>query len=110
MRARSWRRLYRGRRVGVSGWQLALLCAAGFFAGAIDAIAGGGGLITLPVLLAAGLPEHLALGTNKGQSVFGAAAALTRYARAGLVDWRQALAAFPAGLVGSLLGALLVLG
>jgi uncharacterized membrane protein YfcA len=54
----------------------ALLALVSLAAGTVDAIGGGGGLLTLPVLLAAGLPPHLALGTNKGQSVFGAAAAL----------------------------------
>ncbi len=88
---------------------LALLVAASFAAGTIDAIAGGGGLITLPALLAAGLPPALALGTNKGQSVFGSGAALLRYARAGLVDGRLARVTFPAGLLGSFAGAALVL-
>lgn len=78
-------------------------------AGGIDAIAGGGGLLTLPALLATGLPPHLALGTNKGQSVFGSGAALVRFARAGLVDRQRGLVSFPAGLVGSFLGAALVL-
>jgi uncharacterized membrane protein YfcA len=82
---------------------------ASFVAGTVDAIAGGGGLITLPALLAAGLPPALALGTNKGQSVWGSGAALIRYARAGLVDGRVARVTFPAGLVGSLSGAALVL-
>jgi len=88
---------------------LLLLVLASFVAGTVDAIAGGGGLITLPALLAAGLPPALALGTNKGQSVFGSGAALLRYARAGLVDGRVARVTFPAGLVGSLGGAALVL-
>lgn len=88
---------------------LALLTLAAFMAGVVDAIAGGGGLITLPALLAAGLPPQLALGTNKGQSVFGALAAMLRYGRAGLLDPRQGVLTFPAGLVGSLLGAALVL-
>ena len=79
---------------------LALLVVASFVAGTVDAIAGGGGLITLPALLAAGLPPALALGTNKGQSVFGSGAALLRYARAGLVDGRVARVTFPAGLAG----------
>ncbi len=78
-------------------------------AGSIDAIAGGGGLLTLPALLATGLPPHLALGTNKGQSVFGSGAALARFARAGLVERRRAWVSFPAGLAGSFLGAALVL-
>ncbi len=88
---------------------LALLVVAAFVAGTVDAIAGGGGLVTVPALLAAGLPPAAALGTNKGQSVFGSGAALLRYARAGLVDGRVARVSFPAGLVGSLGGAALVL-
>jgi len=86
-----------------------LLALAAFAAGAVDAIGGGGGLVTVPALLAAGLPPALALGTNKGQSVFGSGAALLRFARAGLVDGRMARVTFPCGLAGSLAGAALVL-
>lgn len=89
--------------------ETALLCLAAFFAGAVDAIAGGGGIITVPALLAVGLPPHFALGTNKGQAVWGSAAAIVRYARAGLLDRRAALRSFPLALLGSALGALLVL-
>jgi uncharacterized membrane protein YfcA len=89
----------------LSTLDLALLVAAALAAGVVDAIAGGGGLLTVPALLAAGLPPQLALGTNKGQSVFGSASALARFARAGLVDPRRAAAGFPAGLAGSLAGA-----
>ncbi|HEX9241830.1 MAG TPA: TSUP family transporter [Anaeromyxobacter sp.] len=88
---------------------IALLVLVALVAGTIDAIAGGGGLVTLPVLLAAGLPPHLALGTNKGQSVFGSFAALVRYSRAGLVDPGRAKLTFPLGAAGSLAGAALVL-
>jgi uncharacterized protein len=88
---------------------LLLLVLAAFFAGAVDAIAGGGGLIMVPALLAAGLPPHLALGTNKGQSLFGSFAAAIRYGRAGLVDWGLARATFPTAFLGSLAGAALVL-
>ena len=52
----------------------------------------------MPALLAAGLPPHLALGTNKGQSVWGSGAALVAFWRAGRVDRKQALFAFPLGL------------
>jgi uncharacterized protein len=78
-------------------------------AGVVDAVAGGGGLVTVPALLAAGLPPHLAVATNKGQSVFGSGAAMLRFARAGMVDRARARVAFPAGFVGSLLGAALLL-
>jgi len=88
---------------------LLALAGVAFAAGVVDAIAGGGGLLTVPALLAAGLPPHITLGTNKGQSVFGSGAALIRYARAGLVDRRRALICFPAGLAGALGGAWLVL-
>lgn len=93
----------------VTPTETALLCLATFVAGAVDAIAGGGGLITVPALLAVGLPPHVALGTNKGQSVWGSAAAIVRYSRAGLIDRRSALRSFPLALAGSALGALLVL-
>ncbi len=89
--------------------EIAVLASVALAAGTIDAVAGGGGLLTLPALLAAGLPPHLALGTNKGQSVFGSFAALVRFARSGLVDPRRALITFPLGFAGSLAGAALVL-
>ena len=89
--------------------ETALLCLAAFVAGAVDAIAGGGGIITVPALLAVGLPPHFALGTNKGQAVWGSAAAIVRYAREGLLDRGAALRSFPLALLGSALGALLVL-
>jgi uncharacterized membrane protein YfcA len=88
---------------------LLVLVAAAFVAGALDAIGGGGGLIMVPALLAAGLPPHLALGTNKGQSFFGSLSAAVRYARAGLVDGRRARVTFPAAFVGALGGTALVL-
>lgn len=86
-----------------------VLALAAFIAGAVDAVAGGGGLITFPSLVSAGLPPHLALGTNKGQSVFGSFAALTAFTRAGKVDRQRAPFAFVMGFTGSLLGAELVL-
>jgi uncharacterized membrane protein YfcA len=92
---------------GVS--EIALLTAVALAAGTVDAIGGGGGLLTVPAFLAAGLPPHLALGTNKGQSVFGAFAALVRFDRAGLVDRPRARIMFPLGVLGSLAGAALVL-
>jgi uncharacterized protein len=66
-----------------------LLFLAGLSAGIVDAIAGGGGLITLPALLSTGLPAPLALGTNKLGSVFGTASATWSFARRGAVDVRE---------------------
>lgn len=87
----------------------AALVSVALVAGFVDAIAGGGGLLTLPALLAAGLPPHVALGTNKGQSVFGSGAALVGFARAKLVDRATAPIAFGCALVGSFAGARLAL-
>jgi uncharacterized protein len=88
---------------------IVVLAVTALFAGTVDAIAGGGGLITLPALLAAGLPPHLALGTNKGQSWCGSGSALFAFWRAGRVDRELAQLAFPLGLAGSALGARLVM-
>jgi uncharacterized protein len=87
----------------------ALLCGAAFTAGTIDAIAGGGGLITVPALLASGLPTHVVLGTNKGQSTWGSLAAMVSYWRGGAIDRERVARSFIAGFVGSLAGARLVL-
>jgi uncharacterized protein len=101
--------VYRARPVHVSTWATAGLVLAAFVAGAVDAVAGGSGVIAVPALLAAGLPPHLALGTNKAQGVFGTFASTLRYARAGLLDRKRARLTFPLGLAGSLCGAALVL-
>lgn len=79
--------------ISLPGYVIAM--AGGLVAGTIDAIAGGGGLITIPTLLAIGLPPHLALGTNKVQSTVGVATAMLRYRHGGLVrirDWKRAIA------------------
>ena len=68
---------------------LALLLVAGLSAGFVDAVAGGGGLITLPVLLGVGLPPQMVLGTNKMQACFGTLLAVRRYAKAGFVTWKE---------------------
>jgi uncharacterized protein len=61
----------------------------GLSAGFVDSIAGGGGLIAVPVLLAAGVPPHLALGTNKLQSSFGSSTAAFNYGRLGLINFSE---------------------
>lgn len=82
-----------------------LLIAAAFVGGFVDAIAGGGGLITVPALMLAGLPPAQALATNKVQAVFGAATSALGYAARGLVDlksqWRAALIAGAGGVAGA---------
>jgi uncharacterized membrane protein YfcA len=88
---------------------IALLVFAGFCAGLVDAIAGGGGLITVPALFATGLPVPLALATNKGQASFGAVSSFLSFWKRGEIDKPRALRGFFGGLVGSLAGALLLL-
>lgn len=78
-----------------------LLFAAGLAAGVVDAIAGGGGLITLPALLGLGVPAPLALGTNKLGSTFGSFSATRSYVRHGAVELRECVA----GIVWTALGA-----
>lgn len=65
---------------------LTLVCVCSGF---IDAIAGGGGLLTVPAMLFAGIPPINTLATNKLQSVMGTAIACRNYARAGMIDWRR---------------------
>ena len=89
-------------------WAYPLLFAAGFSAGLVDSIAGGGGIISLPVLLNLGLPPQLALGTNKFQSSFGSVAASWQYARRGLVALRDCRVGILFTLAGASLGALSV--
>lgn len=87
---------------------LLLLCSVAFVAGYIDAIAGGGGLLTVPALLTAGLPPHVVLGTNKLAATFGSLTASVTYYRKKLFDpyyWRHSLL-FTA--IGALIGTLVV--
>lgn len=84
---------------------LLIVCPLVFLAGVVDAVAGGGGLISLPAYLLAGLPAHLASGTNKCGNVFGTLLATGRFLRRGQVHTLSALSAAPAALVGSWMGA-----
>lgn len=89
----------------ISLWMIAALVGVAFFAGAIDAIAGGGGLLVLPALLLAGLGPLEALGTNKMQGLFGTGSATVTFVQKGHLDlkseWPYALLCF----LGSVMGA-----
>lgn len=87
---------------------LAALTLVATLAGFIDAIAGGGGLITLPALLMAGVPPASAIATNKLQGTFGVAAASVNYWRAGEVALAPLRGAILATAVGAALGAVAV--
>jgi uncharacterized membrane protein YfcA len=86
-----------------------LLCGAAGCAGFVDAVAGGGGLITVPALLSFVPSPHLALGTNKGQAVFGAISSAASFWRGKGVDEGRAPLAFACGGAGAVAGALLQL-
>src|SRR3982751_4302514 len=85
-----------------------MLVAVAGLAGFVDAIAGGGGLLCVPALLAAGLPPVAVLATNKLQSTFGTATACFNFARKGHVDFRSMALPVAGALLGSALGALIV--
>jgi uncharacterized membrane protein YfcA len=82
-----------------------LLFGFGFLAGFVDSIAGGGGLISLPVLLSVGLPPQTALGTNKLQGSFGAFSAAYNYVRKGKMPFRELLPGIGFTFLGALIGA-----
>jgi uncharacterized membrane protein YfcA len=84
------------------------LAGAGFLAGFVDAIAGGGGMIALPALLSAGLPPVAALATNKMQSVAGTGMAAITYWRRGFVNIKALIPAICLTYAGSLIGAFIV--
>lgn len=89
-------------------WHWPLLFATGLAAGFVDSIAGGGGLITLPVLLSFGFDPRTALGTNKLQATFGSGSAAWHYAKAGAVEVRDCTRGFVITFVAAMLGSLAV--
>jgi len=82
-----------------------IVCPLVFLAGFVDAIGGGGGLISLPAYLIAGLPAHQAIATNKLSSSCGTALATYRFARQGYIHWRLALPSMATAIVGAWCGA-----
>ncbi len=88
---------------------IVLLCVAFFVAGFIDSIAGGGGLITLPSLLFAGIPPQLALGTNKLASSFGTGTAVFNFLINKKMLWKVLAAGIAFSLIGSFIGSKTIL-
>ena len=85
--------------------QFLIVCPLLFLAGFLDAIGGGGGLISLPAYLLAGLPVHSAIATNKLSGSCGTTLATVKFIRRGLVNWRLAVPTVFAAMAGSALGA-----
>ena len=82
-----------------------IVCPMLFLAGLVDAIGGGGGLISLPAYLLAGVPIHQTIATNKLSSTCGTALATVRFIREGLVNWKLAAPTIIFAMLGSSLGA-----
>lgn len=86
-----------------------IVCPLVFLAGFVDAVAGGGGLISLPAYMIAGIPVHNSIATNKLSSGMGTTLATIRYARKGYILWSAALCSVLTALIGSSIGARLAL-
>lgn len=86
-------------------YQYLIVCPLVFLAGFVDSIAGGGGLISLPAYLAAGIPPHLAIGTNKLGSAMGTMISTVRFARSGYIKMKLSLFAALFAVIGSVIGA-----
>lgn len=95
--------------LNLSGSSMCFLFACIFIGGLVDSIAGGGGLITLPAYYAAGIPPHMALGTNKFASSIGTLTASFRYIKEKQVNFKVAITASIAGVIGSPIGAKLAM-
>lgn len=87
-------------------WVVLLICVGVFFASLMDAIAGGGGIISVPTYLIAfsGLPAYYALGTNKLSAGIGTMISTARFIKNGLVDWKLFSPAIVLALLGSMGG------
>lgn len=82
-----------------------MLCPLIFFAGFIDSIAGGGGIIALPAYLLTGCPIHQAIATNKVSSIFGTGTSTIRFIKNDMIDFRVAVPGIIFSLIGSAIGA-----
>lgn len=86
-----------------------IICPLVFIAGFVDAIAGGGGLISLPAFILAGIPVHFAIGTNKMSASMGTVISTYRYAKNGYIKLKLAASSAICALIGSPLGAMISL-
>ena len=87
---------------------LLFICGMGFLAAFIDAVVGGGGLISIPALMMTGLPLLEVLGTNKAAAVMGACTSFISFIRSGKVDLKLIRLLFPITLIGSAVGVFVV--
>ena len=96
-------------RMTLTPLSFCIVCPLLFLAGFVDSIGGGGGLISLPAYLFAGLPVHQAIATNKLSSACGTSLSTVRFLRHGLINLKLAVPSVLAAVAGSSLGARLSL-
>jgi uncharacterized membrane protein YfcA len=94
--------------IDLSTGSLCFLFAAALLGGFVDSIAGGGGIITVPALMAVGFPPHLALGTNKLQASFGSLTATLNYRRGNMLRFRDLMLGIGFTALGAFLGTMTV--
>ncbi len=90
-------------------YKLIFLCLAGFIGAFVDSIAGGGGLITIPAYLLAGIPPHISLGTNKFAATAGSLISTAGYHKSSMVNFKLLRVAVPMTALGATLGVFSVL-
>ncbi|MPM01315.1 putative membrane transporter protein YfcA [bioreactor metagenome] len=95
--------------MNVSSTMYLIVCPLVFLAGFVDSIAGGGGLISLPAYLLAGLPAHYAIGTNKTAMSIGTFTAAVKYLKAGQMDLKVGALSAAGSFLGAFLGSSLAL-
>ena len=93
----------------LSIWTFLIVCPLTFLGGFVDAVAGGGGLISLPAYMIAGVPVHNAIATNKLSSGMGTTVSTYRLAKLGYIPWRKAVLCIVMAMIGSSSGARLAL-
>ncbi|MBR2674712.1 MAG: TSUP family transporter [Mogibacterium sp.] len=86
-----------------------IVCPLVFLGGFVDAVAGGGGLITVPAYMIAGLPAHFSIATNKLSASMGTTLSTFKLGRAGNIPWKKAVVCIIAAIFGGSLGAKLAL-
>jgi uncharacterized membrane protein YfcA len=89
--------------------KIILLCMAGFLAAFVDSIAGGGGLISVPAFMLAGLPPHMVLGTNKFSATAGSFTSSLKFIKSGNANFKLLKYLIPFTFIGSMLGVRAVL-
>lgn len=82
-----------------------IICPLVFIAGFIDAVAGGGGLISLPAYFLTGIPVHSCVATNKMSAFMGTSVTTAKFAKDGFIPWKTAVFCIPCAFLGSAIGA-----